>query len=228
MEIMDWRRLAKRLWTTARNAYKTVDAKSRTHPVKQCPYCGKDVISLGYQVKRYCNNICYQRYKRAKTRKKYEPRVCMECNKLFVPTRDRHYRCSDTCRKVFQTRYLKRNRLGSKNIKERFPCQFCGQLFEPSHYLITFCSQPCKRAHDARYKIKPTTIEPSTREITEDDLKTSSHAKEIAEFKDAGGKVKVYPTLPSPKIPNTGATKGAEWSIKSNIDDLDEYDDVFK
>ena len=58
-------------------------------------------------------------------------------------------------------------------------------------------------------------------------MNSSNHAKEIAEFKEAGGQVKVYPTLPRPKIQNTGATKGAEWSIKSNIDDLDEYEDVF-
>jgi len=185
-------------------------------------------VSLGWQVKRYCNNICYQRFQRAKTKKVRQPILCFECNKLFTPSRDRHYRCSDTCRKVFQVRYLKRNRLGSK--KERFPCQFCGQLFIPSHYLITFCSKPCKRAHDAKYKIQSTVIKPSTREITEDDLTTSNHTAAIEEFKEAGGKVKVYPSLPGPKIPNTGTTKGsnvdAEWSVKE-IADLDEYEDIF-
>ena len=226
---MDWRRQAKRLWTTARNAYKTVVQKLRTHPVRQCPYCGKDVVSLGYQVKQYCNNICYQRYKRAKTKKVRQPINCYECNKLFTPTRDHHFRCSNHCRKVFQTRYSKQHRLKYQK-KERFPCQFCGQLFVRSHYLARFCSKPCKRSHEAKFRIKPKTIiQPSTREITEDDLNTSKHSEAIKEFKEAGGKVKVYPSLPSPKIPNTGASKGAEWSIKSNIDDLDdEYNDVFK
>ena len=224
---MDWRRLAKRLWKTATAISKTVDAKSRTNSLRHCPECGKKVVSLGWQVKRYCNNICYQRYQRGKTKKHREPIFCHECNKLFTPIRDNHYRCSESCRKVFQVRYLKRNRQGSKDIKERFPCQFCGQLFVPSHYLITFCSKPCKRAQEAKYKLKPiTVIEPTQREITEDDLKTSKHSDAIEEFKEAGGKVKVYPSLPGPKIPNTGASKGAEWSIK-DIEDLDEYEDVF-
>jgi hypothetical protein len=138
-------------------------------------------------------------------------------------------RCSEHCRKVFGARYFKQHRLKYKK-KERSPCKFCGQLFEPSHYLVIFCSPPCKRAHEATIKVKPKLIiQPDSRDITEKDLSTSNHAKEIEEFKEAGGQVKVYPTLPSPKIPNTGASKGAEWSIKSNIDDLDEYDsDVFK
>jgi len=234
---MDWRRLAKRLWKTATAISKTVDAKSRINPLRHfnplrhCPQCGKKVVSLGWQVKRYCNNICYQRYQRGKTKKHREPIFCHECNKLFTPIRDNHYRCSEQCRKVFQVRYLKRNRQGSKDIKERFPCQFCGQLFVPSHYLITFCSKPCKRAQEAKYKLKPiTVIEPTQREITEDDLSTSNHAAAIEEFKEAGGKVKVYPSLPGPKIPSTGKSKGsnvdAEWSVK-DIADLDEYEDIF-
>ena len=196
--------------------------------MRQCPYCGKDVVSLGYQVKRYCNNICYQRYKRARSKKVRQPINCLECNKAFTPTRDHHFRCSNECRKLFHAKYAKQHRLKYKK-KERHPCKFCGQLFVPSHYLVVFCSRPCKRQHEAKFKIVPKlTIQPSTRDITEKDLETSKHSDAIAEFKEAGGKVKVYPSLPSPKIPNTGATKGAEWSIKSNIDDLDEYEDVFK
>ena len=231
MEIMDWRRLAKRLWKTAATISKTVDEKLRTNSLRHCPECGKKVVSLGYQVKRYCNNICYQRFQRARTKKHREPIFCHECNKLFTPKRDNHYRCSESCRKVFQVRYLKRNRQGSKDIKERHPCQFCGQLFVPSHYLITFCSKPCKRAQEAKYKLKAiTVIEPTQREITEDDLNTSNHAAAIEEFKEAGGKVKVYPSLPGPKVLNTGSTKGSnvdqEWSVK-DIADLDEYEDIF-
>ena len=196
--------------------------------MRQCPYCGKDVVSLGYQVKQYCNNICYQRYQRAKTKKIRQQRWCLECDTVFTPKRDNHYRCSEDCRKVFQARYFKQHRLKYKK-KERHPCKFCGQLFEPSHFLVIFCSRPCKRAHEASIKVKPKLIiQPDSRDITEKDLETSNHAKEIAEFKEAGGQVKVYPSLPGPKILNTGASKGAEWSIKSNIDDLDEYEDVFK
>jgi len=203
--------------------------KLRTHPVRQCPHCGKDVVSLGYQVKQYCNNICYQRYKRAKEKKHRDERLCLECDTVFTPIRDNHYRCSEYCRKVFQARYFKKHRLKYKVVKERHPCKFCGQLYVPSHYLVIFCSLPCKRAHEATIKVKPKTIiKPSTRDITEKDLETSKHSDAIAEFKEAGGKVKVYPSVPAPKIPNTGASKGAEWSIKSNIDDLDdEYDNVF-
>ena len=185
------------------------------------------MVSLGYQVKRYCNNICYQRYKRAREKKHRDERLCLECDKVFTPKRDNHYRCSEHCRKVFQARYFKRHRLKYKK-KERHPCKFCGQLFEPSHFLVIFCSLPCKRAHESTIKIKPKlTIQPDSRDITEKDLNTSNHAKEIEEFKEAGGQVKVYPSLPGPKIQNTGASKGAEWSIKSNIDDLDEYEHVF-
>ena len=230
MEIMAGARITQWLWTTAKNVCKTVDAKLRTHPVRQCPHCGKDVVSLGYQVKKYCNNICYQRYKRAKEKKHREPIFCHECNKLFTPIRDNHFRCSETCRKVFQTRYFKEYRLKFKK-KERPPCQFCGQLFVPSHYLVRFCANSCRRAHETKFKIKPKLIiKPIQREITEDDLSTSNHAKEIEEFKEAGGKVKVYPSLPGPKIPNTGKSKGsnldAEWSVK-DIADLDEYEDIF-
>ena len=228
---MDWRRFASWLWKTAKNAYKTVAQKLRTHPVRQCPHCGKYVVSLGYQVKRYCNNICYQRYKRAREKKHRDERLCLECDTVFTPKRDNHYRCSEHCRKVFQARYFKKHRLKYKVVKERHPCKFCGQLFEPSHFLVIFCSPPCKRAHEATIKVKPKLIiQPDSRDITAKDLETSSHAKEIAEFKEAGGQVKVYPSLPGPKIPNTGSTKGsnvdAEWSIK-DITDLDEYEDIF-
>ena len=227
---MAWRRFAKWLWKTAKNVCKTVDEKLRTNSLRHCPYCGKKVVSLGYQVKRYCNNICYQRYQRGRAKKVREPILCHECNKLFTPKRDNHFRCSDHCRKVFQARYLKQNRIRYQSTRERFPCQFCGQLFVPSHYLITFCSRPCKRQHEAKIKIRPAAIKPTQREITEDDLKTSKHSDAIEEFKEAGGKVKVYPSLPGPKIPSTGSTKGsnvdAEWSIK-DIADLDEYEDVF-
>ena len=199
--------------------------------MRQCPYCGKDVVSHGYQVKQYCNNICYQRFQRAKTKKVRHPINCKECNKPFVPKRDNHFRCSDRCRKISQARYFKQNRARYQKTKESFPCQFCGQLFVPSHYLITFCSKSCKRQHQQNRKdVAVVSTKPNYREITEDDLKTSNHAKDIAEFKEAGGKVKVYPTLPGPKIPNTGTSKGsnvdAEWSVK-DIADLDEYEDVF-
>ena len=228
---MDWRRLAKRLWKTATAISKTVDEKLRTNSLRHCPECGKKVVSLGYQVKRYCNNICYQRYQRAKSKKVREPIFCHECNKLFTPKRDNHLRCSDHCRKTFQARYLKQNRIRYKSTRERFPCQFCGQLFVPDHYLVTFCSKPCKRAHESKAKQRPTAvIKPTQREITEDDLSTSNHAAAIAEFKAAGGKVKVYPSLPGPRVLNTGSTKGSnvdqEWSIK-DIADLDEYEDIF-
>jgi len=40
----------------------------------------------------------------------------------------------------------------------------------------------------------------------------------------------VYPSLPGPKIPSTGKSKGsnvdAEWSVK-DIAALDEYEDIF-
>ena len=198
--------------------------------MRQCPYCGKDVVSLGYQVKQYCNNICYQRYKRAREKKHRDERLCLECDKVFTPKRDNHYRCSNYCRKVFQARYFREHRLKYKK-KERHPCKFCGQLYVPSHYLVIFCSPPCKRAHEATIKVKPKLlIQPSTRDITEKDLETSKHSDAIAEFKEAGGQVKVYPSLPGPKIPSTGKSKGsnvdAEWSIK-DIADLDEYEDVF-
>ena len=223
-------RITQWLWKTTRNVCKTVDEKLRTHPLRQCPQCGKDVVSLGYQVKRYCNNICYQRYKRARFKKRRAERSCLECNKPFVPKRDNHFRCSKECRKVFQARYLKQNRLKYKK-KERHPCRFCGQLFVASHYLITFCSRLCKRRHDTKSKRRPTAREPNFRDITEDDLKTSKHSDAIEEFKAAGGKVKVYPSLPGPTIPNTGTTTkrsnvDTEWSVQ-DIADLDEYEDVF-
>jgi hypothetical protein len=176
------------------------------------------------------NRNSYQQ-NRAKVKKIRQQRVCLECDKVFTPKRDNHFRCSEHCRKVFGARYFKQHRLKYKK-KERHPCKFCGQLFVPDHYLVIFCSQPCKRAHEATIKVKPKlTIQPDSRDITEKDLETSSHAKEIAEFKEAGGKVKVYPSLPGPKVLNTGSTKGsnldAEWSIK-DIADLDEYEDIFK
>ena len=197
--------------------------------MRQCPHCGEDVVSLSYQVKRYCNNICYQRFQRAKTKKIRKQRICLECSEVFTPKRDNHFWCSNHCRKVFQSRYFKEHRAKYKK-KERHACRFCGQLFVPSHYFVKYCSTGCKRAYEASLVIpvRPK-VNPNFRDITEDDLKTSNHAKEIAEFKKAGGKVQTYPTLPGPKILNTGSTKGsnvdAEWSVK-DLADLDEYEDV--
>ena len=227
-------RVTQWLWKTAKNAYKTVDEKLRTHSLRQCPQCGKDVVSLGYQVKRYCNNICYQRYKRARFKKRRAERSCLECNKPFVPKRDNHSRCSNECRKVFQARYLKQNRIKYKK-KERHPCRFCSQLFVASHYLVRYCSSKCKREYEASrvIPIRPK-IKPVFRDITVDDLNTSKHSDAIAEFKKAGGKVQMFPTIPSPPVPNTGVRMkvaeldAEEWDAKANVADLDEYEDFLK
>jgi len=223
-------RITQWLWKTARTIGKTVDEKLRTHPVGQCLHCGKEVVSLSKQVKKFCNNICYQRHKRAQTKVVREPIFCLECNKLFVPKRDNHVRCSRTCRENFHNRYSRENRQKYQSSRERFPCKFCGQLFVPEHYKFKFCSKSCKKQHQLRLKKDPSKVKPITREISADDLKTSKHSDAIEEFKKAGGQVKVYPSLPGPKIPDTGSTKGSnvdeEWSIKE-LADLDEYEDVF-
>jgi hypothetical protein len=203
--------------------------------VRQCPQCGKNVVSLSYQVKRYCNNICYQRFQRAKVKIIRQQRVCLECDRLFVPMRDNHFRCSDHCRKVFQSRYFKEHRARYKNQKERVSCRFCSQLFIPSHYFVKYCSSKCKREYEASLviPIRPK-VKPVFRDITVDDLNTSKHAQEIAEFKDAGGQVQTYPTIPSPPVPNTGVRMkvaeldAEEWAAKANVADLDEYEDFLK
>ena len=105
----------------------------------------------------------------------------------------------------------------------------------PSHYFVKYCSSGCKRAYEASLVIpvRPK-VNPNFRDITEDDLNTSNHAKEIAEFKKAGGQVQTYPTIPSPAVPNTGVRMkvaqldAEEWAAKANVADLDEYEDFLK
>mgnify|MGYP003671438911 FL=1 len=92
-----------------------------------------------------------------------------------------------------------------------------------------YCSDKCKHAAEFR-PAKVTLIEEQTRAINKYDLATTAHAKEIAEYRAAGGKISVYPGLPDPKVNNinigvkVGKT-GEGWSAK-DIADLDEYEDV--
>tara|TARA_R100001369_G_scaffold50673_1_gene77405 strand:+ start:224 stop:532 length:309 start_codon:yes stop_codon:yes gene_type:complete len=100
---------------------------------------------------------------------------------------------------------------------------------------VKYCSSKCKREYEASLviPIRPK-IKPVYRKITVDDLNTSKHAKEIAEFKAAGGKVQMFPTIPSPAVPNTGVKMkiaeldAEEWAAKANVADLDEYEDFLK
>ena len=118
-------------------------------------------------------------------------------------------------------------------VKERKPCEHCGQLFTPEEHSsalkLSYCSWECKHAAEYRPpKAKP--IQEQKRAINKYDLSTTAHAKEIAEFRAAGGKISVYPGLPDPRVANINVgmkagKPGSEWSAK-DIADLDEYEDV--
>lgn len=227
MEIMDWRRLAQRLWKTARNADKTVVQKSGPdNLINDCKWCGKTVVALAQQPKKFCGPLCYQRWKRGR-KPKLPPVKCVECGTEFVPIRDNHSRCSLHCRKINQLRYQARLRKQEKVI-ERKACKHCGQLFKPEKYTVKYCSSACKQS--AEYRPPRKKFEYSKRDIIESDLNTSAFADEIAKFKAKGGKIQVAPGLPDPKVANInlGVKKGkdgAEWDAK-DLADLDQYEDV--
>ena len=231
MEIMDWRRLAKRLWKTARNANKTVVQKSGPdNLINDCKQCGKTNYAKGLQPKLYCGPICYQRYKRAQKKKYSRPKIkCLECGEEFVPIRDNHVRCSRNCRYLNQRRYQKANLKKYKSPRaERKACDHCGQLFLPKKFTEKYCNWQCQKY--AEYRPPRLKLAETKREIKESDLNTSKYAAEIAAFKAKGGKISVAPGLPDPKVDNInlGVKKGkdgAEWDAK-DLADLDQYEDV--
>ena len=113
---------------------------------------------------------------------------------------------------------MKANMSRYRPVPERKACAHCGQMFTP-----------VKKRADYR-PLPKVVIKEHERSITDDDLNTSAHAKEIAAYKKAGGKIIVVTGLPDPKVNNinigvkVGKT-GEGWSAK-DIADLDEYEDV--
>jgi len=228
---MDWRRLAQRLWKTARNADKTVvQGPGPSNLINDCKWCGKTNVARAQQPKLFCGPLCYQRWKRAR-KPKLAPRNCLECGEEFVPIRGNHVRCSEHCRYINQLRYQVRERRQEKNI-ERKPCIHCGQLFTPAKYTVLYCSSSCKQS--AEYRPPKKKFELTKRDINESDLKTSSYAKEIAEFKEAGGQVQTYPTIPNPPVPNARIRwkepelDTEEWAVNVKMADLDMCEDFLK
>ena len=219
------------LWQPRSNGDKTVDAEPKSdHLVNPCRQCGAIVVAKSQQPKLYCNQLCYQRFKRA--RQKPAPRkaiACLECGDMFVPIRDNHQRCGRQCRYVNQRRYMKANMSRYRPVPERKACAHCGQMFTPVKHTELYCTQRCKKSADYR-PLPKVVIKEHERSITDDDLNTSAHAKEIAAYKKAGGKIVVITGLPNPKVNNinigvkVGKT-GEGWSAK-DIADLDEYEDV--
>ena len=124
---------------------------------------------------------------------------------------------------------MKANMLRYRPVPERKACVHCGQMFTPDKFTERYCTQRCKKSAEYRPP-KQVVIKEHERSITKDDIATSSHAKEIAAYKKAGGKIQVYTGLPDPKVNNinigvkVGVT-GEGWSAK-DIADLDEYEDV--
>jgi len=177
----------------------------------------------------YCNQLCYQRFKRANNPKwKRKPIACAECGEMFVPIRVNHTRCSKNCRLITERRKRHEKVNLEKPRVERKPCKHCGQLFTPEKYTEKYCAWQCRVA--AEYRPPKKKFELTKRDINESDLTTSSYADEIAEFKAKGGKISVAPGLPDPKVNNInlGVKKGkdgAEWDAK-DLADLDEWEDV--
>jgi len=124
---------------------------------------------------------------------------------------------------------MKANMLRYRPVPERKACVHCGQLFTPVKHTELYCNQSCKTAAHYKPPQLPVITE-KIRAINQHDLNTSAHAKEIAAYKKAGGKIQVYTGLPDPKVNNinigvkVGVT-GEGWSAK-DIADLDEYEDV--
>ena len=197
--------------------------------INDCKWCGKTNVAKA-QPKMFCGPRCYQRWKRAR-KPKLAPVKCLECGEEFVPIRGNHVRCSEHCRYINQLRYQVKGRNEIKVI-ERKPCVHCGQLFTPARYTVIYCSSSCKQS--AEYRPPRKKIELTKRDINECDLKTSAFADEIAEFKEAGGQVQTYPTIPNPPVPNTRIRMKVleldteEWAVNVKMADLDMFEDFLK
>ena len=207
-----------------------MDAKPDTVSI-ECRWCGTDVPQRSIQTKSYCNQVCYRRYKRSKIKKVREPKKCTECGKDFIPKKHNHLRCGKRCADAVRNRYLRDQRKKKLPLDPK-PCQFCGQLFEPIHYRNIFCGPHCRRLDEVRrYKRSAITIPifKYKRSVNKGDVSTSKYAAEIEAYKEAGGKITVFPTLKSTPRPNVGVDvrKGKrEWSV-DDVADLDPIEDIF-
>jgi len=171
-----------------------------------CAECGEPLTRSSTQRKRFCDQRCYQRHVRAKNKsRKWGIVKCKECKREFVQKREDHRICSDTCRRSAHHKYLKEvAKRRRKIVPKQIPCSQCGQLFTPPYPRSKICSEACKRLRKHRVpKLLPLPIE-NVRDVNETDIANSEYAKELQEYKAAGGKVTTYTAEIAGHVPNVG------------------------
>lgn len=76
---------------------------------------------------------------------------CDVCGKTFTPIRDSHYRCSATCRMVYERQYAwaRWNDIREKNKERAITklCSYCGEEFKALSETRRTCSRECSRKY---------------------------------------------------------------------------------
>lgn len=170
-----------------------------------CQECGEPLTRRSTQRKRFCDSRCYQRHVRSRHKRKWPTVKCKECKREFVQKREDHRICSDSCRKNSHHKYLKEVARRRRKVKpDPIYCSQCGALFTPPFPNSRVCSDSCRRLRKHRVpKLLPLPIE-NVRDVNERDIANSNYAKEIEEYKAAGGKVTTYTAEVAAYVPNIG------------------------
>ena len=76
---------------------------------------------------------------------------CDICGKTFTPKRETHYRCSDTCRMIYERQYAwaRWDEIREKNKARGITklCSYCGEEFKALSETRRTCSRECSRKY---------------------------------------------------------------------------------
>ena len=201
MEIMDREWMPRWLRRATGNEDDSVAAKADGRRLKVCRSrnCTNTFPHQGNRL--YCTSECYRRDRIAK---KPEWVKCTECKKKFKPAKANSKRCSASCRRAYNARYnIEINKHNRKKREEnRLPktCRNCGATWIPKDPRTLFCCSNCKKRHRRLFINKFVSragqqmLDKSySREVDQQDIRSSEFAEEIEKFKKSGGKVTVLP-----------------------------------
>lgn len=108
---------------------------------KKCEWCGDELLNTKSPRRKFCNDVCRARYRRANADKTGSYKVsCACCGNSFRTYHDTKKYCSDECRMTGSPTNL------TSRIKviHELKCDECNDVFNSTNKEQRFCSYKCK------------------------------------------------------------------------------------
>lgn len=163
------------------------------------------------------------------------PKVkCRVCREWFQAKRINSVLCSPVCRSINrrESEIERNDKIRKANLAKikKIKCRVCEKKFAPVPCTRVTCSYKCSKAYrPVRKKRLPRSkkLNPDTAfsgfsfgENLDSAKKKAEHRVEVVaamkEFLDRGGKIKVTPPLPSPKVPSVGSVEWS-WEMRAGV-----------